>query len=476
MADSLICLDIHKESLIAVAVDRTARGTVSVTGCAKVELAGLEFTEGLEQVREQLGRVDTACRITLGAEMFSFRRLSLPFTERRKIDQVLLMELADLTPADIETMLVDYVVTKEHDEAELLVAMLPRKLLGNYLAALESAAMTPEFVGISGLDTALALAEESDGNVVLVEVNPHYTSLFLLQDGTPALIRTLAGPAEADGQNLPGERIAAWVQQTLLASRLVDVHQPDFVTYISGPDISPEWSGLTIFGAKARILPQNLSPLVAIAPAVQLSMRPDVDRALAVALRKGRKNKVFDFLKDEFRKTRTFHEQRRLAWQIGLPLVVCCLVAVGYFSYSYRSLSAQHDRLKVQIVEVFRETLPEMTKIVNPVRQLQVVINEIKQVYRPGGVSVGRYTVIDILSELSSRIPPSYSVRVVRMVADMDTIRFKALTGDFNTVDNVQKVLQKSPYFKEVVISSANQAPQGDEVSFEMKLVLAGDE
>jgi outer membrane translocation and assembly module TamA len=59
------------------------------------------------------------------------------------------------------------------------------------------------------------------------------------------------------------------------------------------------------------------------------------------------------------------------------------------------------------------------------------------------------------------------------MVADMNTIRLKAVTGDFNTVDNVQKELEKSQYFSDVVISSANQSVQGDEVNFELKLELA---
>jgi hypothetical protein len=59
------------------------------------------------------------------------------------------------------------------------------------------------------------------------------------------------------------------------------------------------------------------------------------------------------------------------------------------------------------------------------------------------------------------------------MVADMDTIRLRAVTGDFNTVDSVQKELVKSRFFSDVIISSANQSNKGDEVNFELKLELA---
>ena len=84
--------------------------------------------------------------------------------------------------------------------------------------------------------------------------------------------------------------------------------------------------------------------------------------------------------------------------------------------------------------------------------------------------SDGGFTVIDLLAELSSRIPVAYKVKVVRLVADAGTVRMKGITSDFNTVDNILKELQKSPYFHDVVISSANQSTKGDEVNFEMKL------
>jgi hypothetical protein len=118
--------------------------------------------------------------------------------------------------------------------------------------------------------------------------------------------------------------------------------------------------------------------------------------------------------------------------------------------------------------------VPTATRIVHPVQQLQVLVNEVKSTYRPGGIASLRYSVIDLLAEISARIPVAYSVKVVRLVVDAEILLLKAVTGDFNTVDNVQKELKKSPLFKEVVISSASQEVQGDEVSFELKLVLVG--
>ncbi len=142
-----------------------------------------------------------------------------------------------------------------------------------------------------------------------------------------------------------------------------------------------------------------------------------------------------------------------------------------YIGYDYKMLRDKQQSLQQQVVQVFSETLPEVKRIVNPAQQLRVRINEIRKTYSGGDGGTG-YSVLSLLTEISARIPMSYPVVVKRLVADSDTVRIKAVTRDFNTVDNVQKELEKSPYFETVTISSANQSPEGDEVRFELKMEL----
>ena len=475
MADSAICLEIHDASVVAVGVERTSKGGALVTGFLRVESSETEFSQAIERVQQHCGADGVACSMTLGAEMFSFRRITLPFTERKKLNQVLPMELADLIPGEIDSCLMEYVVKNGPDGAEILVALIRREILAERLAAVEAAGMIPVSVGISGLDTALAIADRCAGDVVFLDIGDSWTTLFLIQEGRPALIRTRLGKNEKAGGNQLAEKLVLWVQQTLMACRLVDLGQPEFHVFAAGIDFPQELSAPTLFGREVQGVNLDFDAPVTMGPGVDIALHSDVNRALALFLKRGQKNKTFNFYKDEFRKTRSLHDYRQLGWKIVVPMIFCSLVAAVYFGYEYRQLVTQQDQLKSEIEGVFKETLPEMTRIVNPVRQLQAAINEIKKVANPGGTAIGRYTVIDILSELSARIPDSYSVKIVRMVADMETIRFKATTSDFNTVDNVQKALQKSAYFNEVVISSANQVPQGNEVNFEMKLGLAGE-
>ncbi len=84
MADLLFCLDIHKDTLTAVVVDRSSKITL-VTGCATAGTVDQSFADAVQQIKEQTGFTGGPCLVTLGAELFSFRNVTLPFSDRSKI-------------------------------------------------------------------------------------------------------------------------------------------------------------------------------------------------------------------------------------------------------------------------------------------------------------------------------------------------------------------------------------------------------
>ena len=52
MADALFCLDIHKDNVAAVVVDRSSKITI-VTGCGVADTVGQSFEEAIEQIKQQ---------------------------------------------------------------------------------------------------------------------------------------------------------------------------------------------------------------------------------------------------------------------------------------------------------------------------------------------------------------------------------------------------------------------------------------
>lgn len=478
MADALFCLDIHKDTVAALVVDRNSKITL-VKGCGTADTVDQSFTDAIEQIKEQTGFSGGQCLVTFGAEFFSFRNVSLPFSDRKKIEQALPFELADHSLVDMNSLLIDFIVAKTGSKGtDIIAAMISREFLAEHLSLLDSAGISPKNIGISGLSAALKIAEELADNFVLIDIGSCWASLFIVVDRQVALIRPLALQPEADGLAGADDAFVQNVIQTVLASQLLDTKNPNYGVYLTGKEsrvrtAAPVLSS-RLGGVEIDTFRQSTQPFIKIELDDQSHYQQEqMDRILVHFFKNGTKRGGFNFRKDDFRKKKSLLEYRDLLLKTAVPLCIVIVFVMGYMAYNYSKLNAEQERLRQQISEVFKETLPEVTRIVNPVQQLQVKNNEIKATYRPGGAGGTEYTIIELLTELSARIPAKLSVKVIRMVADMDTIRLKAVTGDFNTVDNVQKELGKSQYFKDVTISSANQSIQGDKVNFELKLELA---
>ncbi|MFT5729018.1 MAG: general secretion pathway protein L [Desulforhopalus sp.] len=477
MAETIFCLDIHEDKIAAVSVD-SGSGVAIVKGYAVETLGQSPFPATLDLIREKSGFTDGISRIIFGAELFSYRTLSLPFTDISKIGQILPLELADLSPVDIDSLAIDFVITKSTPEGvEVLAAMVDKAVLSDCLLSLNHAGIDPESIGISGVEGALQIAKGDDTDFVLIDIGSGWATIIIVTKGNISFIRSISTPPEIfeTDTELRSTDFALSIKQTLLISGIFQSVQQDYNVYLSGT-LSP-YEGLTeilsttLEGITVKSFQQSTQPLIKIDSETPSTYLPDeMDRALSLALRPGGKYNGFNFRKGDFKKKKTSSEYRSEILKYAVPTAAIILAAIIYWGYTYTNLKNQHKDLKEQITQVFKATLPDVTRIVNPVQQLAVKNKEIKATYRPGGISGTELNITELLAELSIRIPATYKVKVVRMVADMEVIRLKAVTEDFNTVDNVQKELEKSPFFKSVSISSANQSPKGDEVSFELKI------
>ena len=477
MAETMFCLDIHKDTIAAVSVDKSS-GVAIVNGYGAEVRGQNSFSSTLDALLEQCSFTDGTSRITFGAELFSYRTLFLPFTDKNKIEQILPLELKDLSPVDVDSLAIDFIITKKTPEgAEILAAMIDKEIFAECLHSLNQAGIDPETIGISSVEEALLLIRGEDSDFVLIDIGTSWATVIIVAEGNIALIRSIPTPPEifTPDTEIRSTDFAVSIKQTLLISGIFDIGQKQYNVYLSGAitpyEGLPEILSTTLDGVSVKTYQQSAQPLIKIDTESSSTYIPEeMDRALSLALRPSGKYNGFNFRKGVFKKKKTSSEYRSLILKFAIPTTALLLFAIIYWGYTYTRLQNQQEDLKRQITEVFKSTLPEVTRIVNPVQQLAVKNKEITATYRPGGISGTELTIIELLAEISSRIPPAYPVKVVRMVADMEVIRLKAVTENFNTVDNVQKELEKSPFFQSVSISSATQSPQGDEVSFELKI------
>jgi type II secretory pathway component PulL len=144
------------------------------------------------------------------------------------------------------------------------------------------------------------------------------------------------------------------------------------------------------------------------------------------------------------------------------------LALVADIYADYHTVSKRHDQLQQEITAVFKNTFPEVTRIVEPAQQMKVKLREAKEsMVLPTDSSV-HGAVVDVLRDIALRIPKTADVDVANLIIDEDRVRLKGLTDKFKTVDAVKNGLQESGYFKDVAIASAQLDRTGNRVRFEL--------
>jgi len=494
MANTLFALDIHDDLVTGVMVEHTAK-TYIIAACGMAQTGYRSPETALAEVIAQVGSTRGDLRVALAAEHFFFRNLQFPFSDKNKIGKILPGELAENSPLEAGNMVFDYLLAKKNGtEAEVLAATAEKTFIDEQLRALQALLLDPESLGISGIHGALETCQLAGAaeRFLYLDVGFRRAVLVLILAGQITLVRSLVfdsglqagfritegtGDVSAIRPENSAKTYSSFahaVRQTLLASR-TGLEGRDLPLYLAGP-LSAS-SGLadalrTELGTKVHV--PDLLSLASVEIKEELAAKwhaGAMDRALALALGNTKSSRGFNFRQGRLKKRGSIREYGRYGKIAALPLVLLTLLVFAALWRDHATLKQQQIALDKQIREIFSQTLPEVTRVVNPVQQLQVRIKEAKQAYKSAGSEESAdLGILSLLAEISERIPASMQVQIVRMVADQNDVRLKGTTGNFNIVDTMQKELGKSPYFAKVEISSANLSAKGGEVDFELKL------
>ena len=151
--------------------------------------------------------------------------------------------------------------------------------------------------------------------------------------------------------------------------------------------------------------------------------------------------------------------------------IAALVASLAFFNLIYDSfaLKAQIDQVDQEIQDVFSKTFPDVKKIVDPVQQMRVKINEAKKTAMFQGDTQNNHLTIDLLNEISKLIPKTTDVSMTRLVIGPENLLMDGTTDTFNAVDDIKSRLEKAKLFKSVSISSANIDRSDNRVRFKLK-------
>lgn len=443
--------------MVAARFEPAASG-LSLLTVAIADRRGQTLAESLARVRERLGGGVAACRVGLAAEYFSLRSVLLPFADERKIAQVLPMELAERVPREIDHLCLDFLtVSVTPTGATVLAAMIEREELAQVTTALAEVGWAAESLTLAGFDLAAALAVSAGHDSLLFDAGGSRSTLFVVSNGKIAAIRTL--PESATGG---GEAMAKVVRQTVLASGLPELLDAEIPLFYNGPIPLP-----------ANIAPWTPRPCpqVVIAASRDKSVPEErLRRFTAMAERDSGEKDRLEFCKGQF-SPRPESWPAWLGGRQGLWALALMLCAAGcYLAFDYARLMVARDQLRRQVAETFHQAVGDETRLVDPVAQLQVKVKELQDLGTSGGSGP---TMVELLAEISLRIPVQVPLRLTRFSAEAEMMLLKGVTGDFNSVETARAALEASPMFRGVTIAAANQEERGRQVAFELQLLPA---
>ncbi|MCW5205820.1 PilN domain-containing protein [Desulfobulbus sp. F5] len=505
MAQTSLGIDIGDDLLSAAVVSGTGR-EAQVTACASLPLSVSDpdaLTEGLRLLLEQLGEQCKAahCVVGLSLTWLSLRNLHLPFTDEKKIGQILPFELEEqlLLPAD-EQIIATVSTAGREAGTSLLTAAAEKTLLRQHLDVFQGLNLEPDSIcpAVYVLADRLCRTDHAGNTFLLLHSDFSCVQMVLARHGEIVFMRRLAWPdvvfthalfeQEQGGITIADSVAAADAFRSISAAarRSLDYFalqsglqniQPDYFV-LSGPmqhclgfreNIEAD------LGLSGRLCDLSRDGAAALSTEIAGQWQAAVyDKALALALFTGRRGKEagLDFRQGEFAPPRHLFGSKKQITALAMAAALLLFAGCGWLFADYRQLQKKYNQLAGKTEKIFQESFPG----VNPGPDPYLHMRSRRKSMETSPVAMPIFTeekrVLAILADISARIPASIQLQVDRLVIDQTTAGIKGSTDAFNNVNTMQSLLNKSGRYAEVKIVSATKGKKDEGILFEIRLQL----
>lgn len=473
MSRKILGLEIG-EKAVSAGLIKLSRGRVDVLATAHVSYedngtgeAGI--AAALTTVTEKIDVNGATCIAAVPADGFSFRCLPAPFPDERKIRQILPYTMEPMLPMAVDDLIIDFQPFHHATAKSLLAGSIERSRLSAYLKMLSAAGMDPMRVVPGGYGTArhLAAGGNVSGDLLLLVETPPSSVLFGLTRGQICMIRPLLPDLTKTGAETALCRAIRQTWIGLEETTSMEFH-PDRLMIAGGEPALP---------MMGDAIADNLGfPVQWVDPAAGISMaereHSGLGHALALAMGEARPSAGLNFRRGPFQ----FEKNQAIRQKRMVSAGVLALVATGLFMVNLAIDNQRLDRrlatLDRRISQIFKSTLPEATRIVDPVLQMRQAVMSMKQSALGNDGETTRYRVTDILAFLSQKIPDTTDVEFESMVIAADKMTVSGSTDSYNTVNDMKTRLEQGQRFVRVAISSATVDRKDGRVRFTLKFTL----
>jgi general secretion pathway protein L len=454
----------------------------------------------------------------LPGSKLSVRRLDFPFRDTKRLTAAVPFEVEGETPFDLDDVLVDWeIIGGDRTRAELAVSIAPRRGVAECLASLSEAGCEPRILESDGLVLAnLQSAYGWDGARLVIDIGHESTTYCVVRDGKPLTARTIRVGGRQITQGLASDQ--NWTYDDAEHAKCEDgifhlgfesasptalavldriareaARTLDSVESSLGGRGPAQVGGVVLIGGSARLhrFDEYLSERIGI-EASRPQIPPEGEgaallaagdpalfgSALALALRgTARATTQGDFRKEEFAYRTNFKSLlgRDLRPTAILGGIVATLgVATAATSVTLESQRA--DAIQSEVVRLYEQAVGN-PPVGNPVKALSDELYSARDRADFLGVYGGNLSALDLLSELSARIPTDLDVRVLEINITGRIIRLKVAANDFEAAERLTSVLSSAPPFENAEVKGGiDSTKEGTSFTVTISLSSAAEE
>jgi general secretion pathway protein L len=457
----IVGLDVSGDKVRLVALESGFRG-FSVLEARSVALPeGATPGERLKAALALLPRAeDDSFAVALPGTQVASHLVTLPFTDARRIEQVLPGEVEGAIPFDLDEVVWDHaVLSQANGKTEVLVGVVRKTALQQALASFAEAGIDPTLVTFA----PLALATPSERGMVardgvvppeggvaeaVLDAGPDRADFCLLDAGHPILARSLSSAAASVWESARTDPRAV---DRLLAPLARDLKMS---LRMRGGKAGPV-SRLLVAGELANIpgaaerlsadLGLPVEPLQLAGQAADVAQGPGADYALALglALRAQQPRGRLNFRKGEFAFTRDLSQIRGHLGRLAIAAGLLLALAVGLGAARVASLSRQARDYDDALCAATRKILGTC---MTDYRQAVAALSG----GRSKAAGIPRVSAADVLAELVARLPDD----AMPILDDVDitttVIRLRGTADSYGKVDQILSALKKNRCFGEI--------------------------
>lgn len=539
-----IGLDIGQDSIKGIRIARTLRGLrlvdsferkVPREGAAALNPTGMITPSQVAVLKELIeeGKIGPGelVAVSLPGQIISTREMSLPFTDPKKLRQIVPFEVESQLPFDLEDVVIDYQILgpgpggPDAPTSQILVSAVPKTVLRRYLGTLQEIGIDPAWVGIDAVSlltfyqyfltdkkTEKGRGKGLPSELLLIDMGASKTVLCDVRAGRLNWIRTIPVGSDLLTEALQKELGLSWekaerlkeeadlneispavapIQKALLpwlmeiekslrlAERPSDGSASHF--YLCG--------GGGMLGGLSELLSRELemkpvsldeamegrTPSIAGFDALDPSrLSRHYVQAAALALpAEGTSGLQINFRQGEFVFGKETIEKRHRFVSLALIslLLLGLMGADLYFRYSQKERRYQEVRREIR--EAFTAMFPQTKNVANEVEQTRAAISDLN---RTGAfLGVGQESPLEVLKEITTGVPMEVRIDVQEFAIDGNKIRIEAQTDSYDSVDRIRNGLMKVAHFQEVNVSDAKVTSDQSKVNFRIQMSVKGN-